>query len=142
MQLLLRKLFSPPIYSITVFPLLQRHTKHVSRLFAIASSSDHCVLATPQSEDGPSPASLTSGTQFTNIIIIIFFLLRMYPSILSFETINKLKLFFECGIPMPQEAGTPLLSILQIFNLCIISIAVLENVPPTQGYRKEPSFPH
>jgi hypothetical protein len=22
-----------------------------------------------------------------------------------FETINKLKLFFECGIPMPQDAG-------------------------------------
>jgi hypothetical protein len=27
----------------------------------------------------------------------------MYPSILSFETINKLKLSFECGIP--QELG-------------------------------------
>jgi hypothetical protein len=24
----------------------------------------------------------------------------------------------------------------------IISIAVLENVPPTQGYRKKPLFPH
>jgi hypothetical protein len=24
----------------------------------------------------------------------------------------------------------------------IFSIAVFENVPPTQGYRKEPSFPH
>jgi hypothetical protein len=24
----------------------------------------------------------------------------------------------------------------------IISIAVLENVPSTQGYRKEPPFPH
>jgi hypothetical protein len=29
----------------------------------------------------------------------------MYPSMLSFENINKLKLFFECGIPMPQDAG-------------------------------------
>jgi hypothetical protein len=26
-------------------------------------------------------------------------------SILSFETINKLKLSFECGIPRPQDAG-------------------------------------
>jgi hypothetical protein len=25
--------------------------------------------------------------------------------ILSFETINKLKLSFECGIPRPQDAG-------------------------------------
>jgi hypothetical protein len=48
--------------------------------------------------------------------------------------------FFECGIPMPQDAGTPLLSLLQNFNLYIILIAVLENVPPTQGYRKEPPF--
>jgi hypothetical protein len=29
----------------------------------------------------------------------------MYPLILSFETINKLKLSFECGIPRPQDAG-------------------------------------
>jgi hypothetical protein len=35
-----------------------------------------------------------------------------------------------------------LLLLLQIFNLYIISIAVLENVSPTQGYRKEPPFPH
>jgi hypothetical protein len=34
-----------------------------------------------------------------------FFLERMYLSILSFKTINKLKLFFECAIPMPQDAG-------------------------------------
>jgi hypothetical protein len=51
-------------------------------------------------------------------------------SILSFKTINKLKPFFKCSIPMPQDAGTPSLSLLQIFNLYIISIAVLENVPP------------
>jgi hypothetical protein len=29
----------------------------------------------------------------------------MYLSILSFETINKLKLSFECGIPRPQDVG-------------------------------------
>jgi hypothetical protein len=29
----------------------------------------------------------------------------MYPLILSFETINKLKLFIECGIPRPQDMG-------------------------------------
>jgi hypothetical protein len=66
----------------------------------------------------------------------------MYLLILSFETIKKLKLFFECGLPMPQDAGKPLLSLLQIFNPNIISIAELENVPPTQGYRKELPFPH
>jgi hypothetical protein len=37
---------------------------------------------------------------------------------------------------VPRDAGTPLLLLLQIFNLSIISIAVLENVSPTQGYRK------
>jgi hypothetical protein len=67
------------------------------------------------------------------MIFLIFF---------NAKTINKLELFFECGIPMPQDAGTPLLLLLQIFNLYIISIAVLENVPPAQGYRKEPPFPH
>jgi hypothetical protein len=36
----------------------------------------------------------------------------VYLSILSFETINKLKLSFECGIPVPQDAGTPSLSLL------------------------------
>jgi hypothetical protein len=66
----------------------------------------------------------------------------MYLLILSFETINELKLFFECGIPMPQDAGAPSLSLLQIFNLYIISITVLENVPATQCFRKEPHFPH
>jgi hypothetical protein len=39
------------------------------------------------------------------MLCTVFFLLRMYPLILSFETINKLKLFFECGIPRPQEVG-------------------------------------
>jgi hypothetical protein len=37
--------------------------------------------------------------------LVILFFLRMYPSILSFETINKLKLFFECGILRPQDVG-------------------------------------
>jgi hypothetical protein len=57
----------------------------------------------------------------------------MYLLIISFKTIKKLKLLFECGIPMPQDAGRPWLLLLQIFNLYIISTAVLENVPPTQG---------
>jgi hypothetical protein len=44
--------------------------------------------------------------------------------------------------PVQQDAGTPLLLLMQIFNLSIISIAVhIENVSPTQGYRKEPPFP-
>jgi hypothetical protein len=33
------------------------------------------------------------------------FFFRMYPSLLSFETINKLKLSFECGIPRHQDVG-------------------------------------
>jgi hypothetical protein len=37
--------------------------------------------------------------------IFFLFFLRMYPLILSFKTINKLKLSFECGIPRPQEVG-------------------------------------
>jgi hypothetical protein len=40
-----------------------------------------------------------------------FFFERIHP----FKTINKLKLFFECGIPMPQDTGTPLLALLQFF---------------------------
>jgi hypothetical protein len=64
----------------------------------------------------------------------------MYLSILSFDTINKLKLFFEYGIPMPQDAGTPSLLLVHILNLYIISFAVLENGPPTQGYRKKATF--
>jgi hypothetical protein len=73
--------------------------------------------------------------------ILVFFLSRVYLSILSFETFNKLKLSYECGIPRPQDAGIPLLLLVRIFNLYIILIAVLENVPPTQGYRKETPLP-
>jgi hypothetical protein len=43
---------------------------------------------------------------------------------------------------VPQDAGTPFLWLLQILNLSIISIAVLENVSPTQGNIKEPPIPH
>jgi hypothetical protein len=34
-----------------------------------------------------------------------FFLYCMYPLILSFEPINKIKLLFECGFPRPQDVG-------------------------------------
>jgi hypothetical protein len=37
--------------------------------------------------------------------VFFWFFLRIYPSILSFETINKLKLSFECGIHRPQDVG-------------------------------------
>jgi hypothetical protein len=46
-----------------------------------------------------------------------------------------------CG-PMPQDVETRLLLPLQFFNLSLISIAVLENMSPTQGYIKEPPFPN
>jgi hypothetical protein len=35
----------------------------------------------------------------------LFFFNACILSILSFETINKLKLFFECCIPRPQDEG-------------------------------------
>jgi hypothetical protein len=43
------------------------------------------------------------GPPYPFVLELFFF--RMYPSILSFETINKLKLSFECGIPRPQDVG-------------------------------------
>jgi hypothetical protein len=61
----------------------------------------------------------------------------MYSSILSFETINKLKLFFECGIPRPQDVGHLRFALLTYF---IISISVLENVPPDAGLQKRATF--
>jgi hypothetical protein len=59
------------------------------------------------------------------------------PGFERFETVRILR---HCALP--QDAGTPLLLMLQIFNLSINSIAVLENVFPAQGYRKELPFPH
>jgi hypothetical protein len=57
------------------------------------------------------------------------------------STINKLNLFFECGIPMPQDAGTHLLAQLQFFkNPFIILIAVLENLPTDAGLHKRATF--
>jgi hypothetical protein len=52
--------------------------------------------------------NMSTSCRFRPPLESFFFspLKRMYLSILSFETINKLKLFFECGIPMPQDAGT------------------------------------
>jgi hypothetical protein len=44
--------------------------------------------------------------------------------------------------PVHKDARSPLLLLQQMFNLSIISIAVLKNVHPTQGYIKEPPFPH
>jgi hypothetical protein len=57
----------------------------------------------------------------------------MYPSILSFKTINKLKLFFECGIPDLKMWDTFACATSKCLTLFIISIAVLENVPPDAG---------
>jgi hypothetical protein len=64
----------------------------------------------------------------------------MYLSILSFETINKLKLFFECGIPMPQDAGTLLLLLLPIFSLIYnLNCSALERAPAA-GLQKRATF--
>jgi hypothetical protein len=64
----------------------------------------------------------------------------MYPLILSFETINKLKLFFEWGNSMPQDAGTPWLALLQFVKPILLS-PCLRTGPVRQGYRKESRFP-
>jgi hypothetical protein len=64
----------------------------------------------------------------------------MYPLILSFKTINNLKLFFECGIPRPQDVGYLCLHNCNCLTHFIISIAVLENVPPDAGLQKRATF--
>jgi hypothetical protein len=64
----------------------------------------------------------------------------MYPLILSFETITKLKLFIECGIPRPQDVGHLRLRYCKFFNPLYDSIAVLENVPPDAGLLKRSTF--
>jgi hypothetical protein len=68
----------------------------------------------------------------------------MYPLILSFETINKLKLVFECGIPRPQDVGHLCYcyckATAKFLSHFIISIAVLENVPPDAGLQKRATF--
>jgi hypothetical protein len=70
----------------------------------------------------------------------LFFLLRMYPLIISFKTINKLKLFFECGFPRPQDVEHLCLRFCNYLTYFIISIAVLENVPPDAGFQKRATF--
>jgi hypothetical protein len=44
--------------------------------------------------------------------------------------------------PRPQDAGTPSLLLLHFFIHLYSAIAVLATCPQTQGYRKEPTFPH
>jgi hypothetical protein len=76
-------------------------------------------------------------------LLTSFFFQRMYFS--NTEPLTSLgcplnAVFHVLRGPVPQDAETPPLSLLQIFHLYIISIAVLDIVPPTQGYRKEPPF--
>jgi hypothetical protein len=68
----------------------QAHKTKLKQLFTCVSYLD----------DTTSPK-----THSPALLHILHFFKRMYPSILSFETINKLKLSFECGIPRPQDAG-------------------------------------
>jgi hypothetical protein len=91
------------------------------------------------------------------------FFQRMYLSILSFKTINKLKLSFECGIPRPQDVGHLCFGLFLTFlsqtrdrgrtsksqqTTCYCNffiqlysaIAVLATCPRMQGYRKETLF--
>jgi hypothetical protein len=87
----------------------------------------------------------------------------LFPSILSFETINKLTLSVECGIPRPQDAGhlcfrlfftlksdpgqesnlkvsTDYL-LLQFFYPTILCNCSACNVPPDAGLQKRATFP-
>jgi hypothetical protein len=66
---------------------------------------------------------------------ILCFVTHVSFDILSFETINKLMLFFERGIPRPQDVGRLCLHFFFLPYL-IISIAVLDNVPPDAGLQK------
>jgi hypothetical protein len=52
---------------------------------------------------------------------------------LAFETIYKLKLFFECVIPRFQDVGHLGLRNCKFYNPFIMSIAVVENIPPDAG---------
>jgi hypothetical protein len=62
----------------------------------------------------------------------------MYTSILSVETINKLKLFFDCGIPGLKMWDT--FACANFLTHFIISIAVLEKVPSDAGLQKRATF--
>jgi hypothetical protein len=64
----------------------------------------------------------------------------MYPSILSFKTINKLKLFFELVFPGLKMWDTFDCATAIFLTHFIISIAVLENVPPDAGLQKRATF--
>jgi hypothetical protein len=50
------------------------------------------------------------------------------------------KLYFECGIPRPQDVSNLRLRYCHFLNPFIISIAVLENVPPDAGLQKRATF--
>jgi hypothetical protein len=51
-----------------------------------------------------------------------------------------LKLFFECGIPRPQDVRHLRLGYCNYLTHIIILIAVLENVPPDAGLQKRATF--
>jgi hypothetical protein len=65
-----------------------------------------------------------------------FFLYRMYPLILSFETINKLKVFLNAVFPRLKMWDTFACASAKKLTLFIISIALLKNVPPDAGLQK------
>jgi hypothetical protein len=71
----------------------------------------------------------------------IFLLERLFREIT--RPCDKLKAGFRYAGPRPQDAGTPSLLQMQFLsNYTYSAIAVLATCPRTQGYRKEPTFPH
>jgi hypothetical protein len=60
------------------------------------------------------PRDVAKGL-FKKLGVYVFFSLAHVSFDTIFPTINKLKLFFECGNSMPQDADTPLLALWQIF---------------------------
>jgi hypothetical protein len=69
-----------------------------------------------------------------------FFNAFIFQNYLS-KPLTSFELNFELGISMTEDAGTPLFLQLQMFNLYIISTAVLENVTLTQGKIKGTLIP-
>jgi hypothetical protein len=64
----------------------------------------------------------------------------MYTSILSFETINTLELFFECGIQGLKMWDTFACATANFLTHFIIPITVLESVPSDAGLQKRYTF--
>jgi hypothetical protein len=86
-----------------------------------------------------------NGYDVLNSLKVIIFFWRSF--LLNYNTLTSIScplngLFPVQCVPVPQDAEKPFFLQLQFFYLSIISIAMLEKVPTTQGYRKDTPSPH